>query len=96
MENPGSSYAWKMPEYIKLRNDTGSQEVRLDQCCFNLLIPNGAGKLELAKKPTVFAGTLPYLDRLHRKCARNHQHVAVMGGVKHEGKWTRRSTLAGA
>ena len=96
LENPGSSYAWKMPEYIKLRNDTGSQEVRLDQCCFNLLIPNGAGKLELAKKPTVFAGTLPYLDRLHRKCARNHQHVAVMGGVKHEGKWTRRSTLAGA
>ena len=96
LENPQSSYAWKMPAYILLKEKCYLQEVVLDQCRFNLRIPNNEGNLELAKKPTIFSGTLPGIETLGKRCGGNHQHVQVIGGARWKGKWTKRSTLAGA
>lgn len=33
---------------------------------------------------------------LNQRCQENHELVAVLGGVKVQGKWTRRSSLAGS
>ena len=52
--------------------------------------------LELAKKPTRFAGTMPFLNSLGSKCTGEHSHVAVLGGVKVNNKWVRRSQIAGS
>ena len=60
------------------------------------MIPGVDGKLGLAKKPTKFLGTMPFLEKLAVRCQHNHEHVAVLGGVKVQGKWQKRSQLAGA
>ena len=96
LENPLTSFAWKFPKYLELVKRTGLLEVHLDQCCYNLRIPDSSGKLGLAKKPTQFSGSLPGLSRLGRRCNRLHEHVPVIGGVRFKGKWVRRSQLAGA
>lgn len=67
-----------------------------DQCQYGLRIPNKDGSLGLALKPTKMAGNLPHLSRLGKRCDHSHQHVAVLGGVKFQGRWQKRSTLAGA
>ena len=96
MENPLSSFAWKIPFLVKLARRWGCSEVPLDQCMFGLKIPGLEGSLGLAKKPTKFLGNMPHLDLLARRCSHSHEHVAVLGGVKFGGKWQRRSTLAGS
>lgn len=68
----------------------------LYQCRFGLMIPDSDGDLGLAKKPTRFLGTMPNLSRLGLRCQKDHTHVAVLGGVKVQGKWQRRSHLAGS
>ena len=96
IENPQSSYAWKMPSMISLLKDTHAQTVVLDQCEYGLKIPDKSGELALAKKGTIFAGTLPKLERLSKRCSKNHAHAQVIGTAKAHGKWQKRSALAGA
>lgn len=80
----------------ELMLDCGCTISTLDQCMYGLRIRDGQSKLGLALKATVFAGTLPGLARLSRRCSHQHEHVAVVGGVKFNGKWCKRSSLAGA
>ena len=96
LENPKSSYAWKIPTMCDLLKSCGCEKVNFDQCQYGLKIPISEHVLGLALKPTTIAGTLPGLKTLERKCAHDHTHVAVLGGVKFHGRWRRRSELAGA
>lgn len=96
MENPLTSYAWRMPLYLETKKSCSITEVVLDQCSYGLSIPDTDGELGLAKKATIFCGNLPGLESLGRRCLKNHKHVQVIGGVKWKGKWVRRSTLAGS
>lgn len=96
IENPLSSYAWKTPAMVSLASQCAAQWVKFDQCQYGLKIPLTPYEMGLALKPTMMMGTLPHLDRLHRRCCRVHQHVAVIGGVRYQGKWRKRSELAGS
>lgn len=96
LENPQSSFAWRIPKMKQVSEKCSCKEAVLDQCRFKLMIPGVDGKLGLAKKPTKFLGTMPFLERLAVRCQHNHEHVAVLGGVKVQGKWQKRSQLAGA
>lgn len=96
MENPLTSYAWRMPLYLETKKSCSITEVVLDQCSYGLSIPDTDGELGLAKKATIFCGNLPGLESLGRRCLKNHKHVQVIAGVKWKGKWVRRSTLAGS
>ena len=96
IENPKSSYAWHMSSLVELLNCTSSNCVNLDQCQYGLKIPDENNRMGLARKATTFAGTLPGLGRLAKKCSGSHSHVQVIGGVKTKSGWQRRSTLAGA
>lgn len=96
LENPLTSYAWRTPAVCKLIQGCNCQQVAFDQCQFGLQIPGIDGVMGLALKPTKMVGTLPHLDMLPKKCSREHTHVAVLGGVRHRGKWQKRSQLAGA
>ena len=59
--------------------------VSLDQCLYGLKIPDDDSNLGLALKPTIFAGTVPHLGNLERRCNHQHRHVSVTGGVKFKG-----------
>eukprot|EP00438_Fugacium_kawagutii_P016231 Skav211918 [mRNA] locus=scaffold1200:96943:99030:- [translate_table: standard] len=96
LENPLTSYAWKIPEMRDTMSSCKCTRVDLDQCEYGLSIPDHLGVLGLAKKPTTFTGTMPFMSRLSRKCSRTHEHVPVLGGVRHNGKWQKRSQLAGS
>ncbi len=85
-----------MPQLKAFLEKTGAQQVHLDQCAYNLRIPDNDGNMQLAKKGTIFAGTLPGLEMMFRRCSGDHQHVHVIGGVRTKEGWVRRSTLAGA
>ena len=95
LENPLSSWAWKMPEMCHLLSSTGSKIISLDQCMLGLKIPHNNGVMRATKKPTIFAGTMPHLEGLSIRCSHDHEHVAVLGGVKWGNKWQKRSSLAG-
>ena len=95
LENPSSSYAWDTKWYKALKNRFPLNEVKLDQCSYNLRIPDDQGKLGLSKKGSLLAGNLPGLQRLGKTCNGEHVHVAVIGCVKLGAKWYKRSTLAG-
>lgn len=96
LENPHTSFAWKTPFLTALAKRWNCASIDLDQCAFGLKIPDQTGKLGLAKKPTRFLGNMPNLHRLARHCTHDHVHVAVLGGVRWEGKWQKRSTLVGS
>ena len=96
LENPLSSFAWKTPRMQQVAAKCSCSSIDLDQCRFGLMIPDSDGDLGLAKKPTRFLGTMPNLSRLGLRCQKDHTHVAVLGGVKVQGKWQRRSHLAGS
>ena len=96
LENPLTSLAWKVQDMQDMIERCNCKCVRLDQCQFGLQIPDEKGRLGLAKKPTLFVGTLPNLEWLNQRCQHQHDHVAVLGGVKVQGKWKRRSQLAGS
>lgn len=81
---------------VKLIDSCTCAVVKLDQCQFNLRIPDQSGKLGLAKKPTKLVGAMPNLEMMSRRCQHDHSHIAVLGGVKVQGKWRRRSQLAGS
>lgn len=96
LENPSTSYAWDtnaMKDFILKRS---CSVVPLDQCMYGLTVPDDQGDLGLARKSTLLVGTMPNLNRLECKCNHQRPHVPVVGGVKHEGRWQKRSTLAGS
>ena len=95
IENPLTSFVWKLHEMEDLLNQTHAQKIRFDQCAYGLKLPGEHGEWGAAKKPTILGGTLPGIEKLARVCQGDHAHIAVIGGVKVDGKWTRRSTLAG-
>ena len=96
IENPKTSYLWKLKCLRRLIEVTLCHIVDLDQCEYCLRIPNEVGDLGLAKKSTLMVGTLPNLPLLKRKCSRGHTHVQVIGCVKTDSGWKKRSELAGA
>eukprot|EP00438_Fugacium_kawagutii_P028648 Skav214648 [mRNA] locus=scaffold1660:52599:54713:- [translate_table: standard] len=96
LENPLTSYAWVTPAMLDLIHSSGAQQVVFDQCRYGLHIPKTEDVMGLALKPTKMVGTLPNMFNLNRRCSHQHEHVAVIGGVKHQGKWQKRSHLAGA
>lgn len=96
LENPLSSHAWKMPAMVALLKKTEARCVDLDQCMYKLMLPDANGKLGFSLKPTRFCGTMPNLEQLRLRCNQTHSHVAVIGGIKYQGKWQKRSVLAGA
>ena len=81
---------------VELLKSCECSRVNLDQCEYGLKIPNGEGTLGPAKKSTTFAGTMPHMSMLEKKCSGNHEHVAVLGCVKVQGAWEKRSKLAGS
>ena len=95
LENPRTSFAWKTPKMLELISKCDCTIVHFDQCQYGLKIPDQHGVLGLAKKSTTMVGTMPDLHKLYRVCDHTHLHVPVVGGVKHNGKWQKRSTLAG-
>ena len=84
-----------MPKLVSLIMDTKCTEAVVDQCQYGLRLLGGHGVAGLAQKPTRFAGTLPGLEKLSKRCPHDHTHVQVIGKVKITGTWHRRSTLAG-
>ena len=96
IENPKTSYLWKLTVFRELFQLDNCQIVDFDQCEYDLRIPNESGVLALAKKSTTIVGTLPNLSLLKRKCTKTHSHVQVIGGVKTKQGWKKRSELAGA
>lgn len=96
LENPLSSFAWKIPKMLLVEKLCSCKSVHLDQCQFKLYIPDSNGKPGLAKKLTKFLGTMPHIEQLGRRCNGEHSHVAVLGGVKVGGRWQKRSQMAGS
>ena len=96
IENPKTSWAWHLKIMKALRELPQVEDVVFDQCSYGLKIPDKEGNLGLAKKPTRVIGNLPFLSQLHRQCKCTQKHVQVIGGVKTEKGWVRRSQLAGA
>ena len=96
IENPKTSYLWKLTVLGDLFKLDNCQTVEFDQCEYCLKIPNESGVLALAKKSTTIVGTLPHLSLLKRKCTKTHSHVQVIGGVRTKQGWKKRSELAGA
>lgn len=77
LENPLSSFAWKIPKMIMVSQKCNCKSVSLDQCMYKLFIPDTNGEPKRAKKPTKFLGTMPLLERLNLKCTRDHQHTLL-------------------
>ena len=96
IENPKTSWAWHLISLRALKQLTGVNEVLFDQCRYGLKIPDESGVPGLAKKPTKVVGNLPFLSQLHRQCKCLKKHVQVIGGVRTDKGWVRRSKLAGA
>ena len=47
------------------------------------------------QKCTRFIGTLPGLDTVGSRCSRDHEHEVVEDGVHYDGRFWKRSELAG-
>lgn len=95
IENPKTSWAWHLGCIKSLMKYSGVSEVTFDQCCYGLRIPDKSGQLGPAKKATKLLGNLPFLSQLHRRCKCQEPHVQVIGGVKTQKGWVKRSELAG-
>ena len=93
LENPKSSYLFKMPGIVRVLRMSATQVVQVDQCMYGLHDPVSLDKY---RKATIFIGNLPSLFLLSYKCDGSHVHEPVIGKVKHNGCWLSRSALAGA
>ena len=93
LENPKSSYMFRMPGVARVLRLPSTQVVQVDQCMYGLQDPVSRIKY---KKATIFIGNLPSLFLLSHTCDKAHIHEPVIGQVKCEDKWTSRSVLAGA
>ena len=93
IENPVTSYLFKMPSITRLIQRKEVESVIFDQCEYGLHFP-GTPKDHLVKKPTRFIGNLP-LSSLARRCGGGHVHLHAIGGLKTKSGWKKRSELAG-
>ena len=93
LENPDTSFLFRMPGMRRLCRRSQVSSVILDQCMFGLRIP-GCKQNEYVKKKTRFVGNVN-LAAILLKCDGSHRHVHALGGVKTSTGWERRSALAG-
>jgi hypothetical protein len=77
VEHPQQSWAWRLPESMKIFNRTNAVKTTFDQCMFG----QRAGTAELTKKATslVHSGHLFWIKALERRCDRSHVHQVVQG-----------------
>ena len=65
----------------KLLREKGVKSVVSDQCMYNLMTHGEDGSPMLAKKPTRWASSSPWmLKRLSRRCSKDHIHQQLVGG----------------
>ena len=95
LENPDSSYAWWMPKLKSKLSKPPVEYVVLDQCAYGLRLLGENNKYGPCKKCTRFAGSLPGLVGLGKRCTCRQPHVHAVGGVRTKNGWKRRSELAG-
>ena len=95
VENPDSSYAWWMPKVRDKLNRPQNKYVILDQCAYGLRLRGTNDVYGPCKKSTRFAGCLPGLINLGKRCKCKEPHVHAVGGVKTKNGWKKRSELAG-
>ena len=98
IENPLSSFIWKVEELEKLKSEFHLLEVVFDQCMFGLKPPDHASSPgdNRVKKPTKLLTSVPFLRQLATRCDRLHDHVGVQGRYRsEEGKWCSRASAAG-
>ena len=95
LENPDSSYAWWMPRLKNKLIKPPVEYVVLDQCAYGLRLLGENNKYGPCKKCTRFAGSLPGLVGLGKRCTCRQPHVHAVGGVRTKNGWKRRSELAG-
>ena len=79
LENPDSSYLWKMRGYQRFADPSSSWCCRLDFCRFKTRW----------RKRTRIATSLPRLRGLRLMCEGGHEHLVLRGMSRHHGKpWT--------
>ena len=93
IENPHSSYLFRLPPVRRIIERTSTTSVVLDQCMYGLAFPDRK-KDERCKKQTRIISNLALLSSLARKCDLRHRHVHAFDGVKIDGHWVKRSALA--
>jgi len=97
LENPKGSYAWIMPEMLKLIHLSNAFFVEFDQCEYGLTLP-GSKPGQFCRKRTSILTTLPSLASLKRRCSgvrKGHGHIHAWDTVKVGGKWLHRAACAG-
>ena len=92
LENPRTSFLFRMPKVKRLLFKKTTELVDFDQCMFDLVI---AGSPLRVKKATRIIGNI-CLDGLAIKCDHSHQHQPAIGSVRTAQGWVRRTQLAGA
>ena len=84
-EHPETATSWKDPWMEKLLREKGVKSVVSDQCMYNLMTHGEDGSPMLAKKPTRWASSPPWmLKRLSRRCSKDHIHQQLVGGVPNQ------------
>jgi len=94
LENPGTSFVFRMPKVVRLLKRQSVSSVKFDQCMFGLKI-EGSQDGMLTKKFTRIIGNIN-LDSLFRKCDHGHQHQEALGSTKTATGWKNSARLAGA
>ena len=92
LENPGSSFLFRMPAVNRLLSLRSTHSILVDMCAFGLVERPGG---PYYKKRTRIIGNLPGLDALVRSCPKDHEHQHVEDNVVIDGKSVKRSKLAG-
>ena len=93
IENPLSSFLWRMPEVKALSRKELVYEVRFDQCMYGLSFKDSPTCR--CKKATLLLTNHENLCSLAKKCDGSHKHVHAIGSVRLNGVWTKRSKVAG-
>ena len=77
LEHPQQSWAWRLPESIKIFNRTNAVRTIFDQCMFG----QHSGTAGFTKKATslVHSGQLLWIKAIERRCDRSHVHQIVQG-----------------
>ena len=94
LENPGTSYVFRMPSIVRLLKRKSVCSVKFDQCMYKLHI-DGDPENTYTKKYTRIIGNLD-VSSLHKQCDHTHAHREALGSTKTATGWKNRARLAGA
>ena len=86
VENPRSSYLWRLPEYIALAREPGVEFVHVTMCAY------GAPYL----KRTSFLTNAPWVRGAASACSCTQRHERLQGSVRVGGRTVHRTALAAA